>query len=309
MLHERFHYLWRIASAYLSPRRSQLSFWHEVPELNCQSSRSQLGEYYMTFAAKADYRGHHDSNGIPLLDYCGSIGLRYNPISIAQWGIGNYNLFARYRRPEHRRKFLRASDWLLKNLEQNASGMWVWNHYFDWEYRARLQAPWYSGLAQAQGISLLLRTHREIGSPVFFEAAQKAFLSLTRSIDQGGVTFTDAHGNLWIEEYIVNPPTHILNGFMWAMWGVYDYLLVTGDRRAETLFQATLATLRNNLEDYDLGFWSLYEQSNTSLPMVASPFYHHLHIVQLRVMHWLTGEELFLRVADRWEGYRCSRGK
>ena len=41
--------------------------------------------------------------------------------------------------------------------------------------------------------------------------------------------------------------------------------------------------------------------------MVASPFYHQLHIVQLRVMHRLTSEEEFARVADRWESYTRSR--
>ena len=40
--------------------------------------------------------------------------------------------------------------------------------------------------------------------------------------------------------------------------------------------------------------------------MVASGFYHRLHIVQLRVMYRLTGEELFARVADRWEVYAKS---
>ncbi len=41
--------------------------------------------------------------------------------------------------------------------------------------------------------------------------------------------------------------------------------------------------------------------------MVASPFYHQLHIVQLRVMHRLTGEAAFARVADRWQNYAHSR--
>jgi hypothetical protein len=43
--------------------------------------------------------------------------------------------------------------------------------------------------------------------------------------------------------------------------------------------------------------------------MVASPFYHRLHILQLRVMHRLTGEAAFARVADRWESYTRSRSK
>ncbi len=41
--------------------------------------------------------------------------------------------------------------------------------------------------------------------------------------------------------------------------------------------------------------------------MVASSFYHQLHIVQLRVMHRLTGEDKFVRVADRWESYTHRR--
>jgi hypothetical protein len=40
--------------------------------------------------------------------------------------------------------------------------------------------------------------------------------------------------------------------------------------------------------------------------MLASPFYHRLHIVQLRVMARMTGRELFNEVADRWEGYTRS---
>jgi heparosan-N-sulfate-glucuronate 5-epimerase len=41
--------------------------------------------------------------------------------------------------------------------------------------------------------------------------------------------------------------------------------------------------------------------------MLASPFYHRLHIVQLRVMHRLTGDASFMAIADRWEDYAQSR--
>jgi heparosan-N-sulfate-glucuronate 5-epimerase len=40
--------------------------------------------------------------------------------------------------------------------------------------------------------------------------------------------------------------------------------------------------------------------------MIASPFYHALHIVQLKVMHKLTGEEVFQKFADRWSAYQAS---
>ena len=306
-LANRIQYYRRIAAAYLLPGQSQLTFWHETPELNPHLRTDSLGEYYMTFAEKADYAGHYDANGIPMLDYRGTIGRQYNPIAVAQWGLANYNQLRRTGHPARREKVVRCADWLLANLDQNPNGLWFWNHKFDWEYRDTLRAPWYSGLAQGQGISLLLRAHKETGNPNYLGAARDAFRAFERSIEDGGVAFRDARGDWWIEEYIVQPPTHILNGFIWALWGVYDMFLVSGESAHRALFERGVKTLENNLEAYDTGFWSLYEQSGTRLKMLASPFYHRLHIVQLRVMQRLSSSPVFPRFADRWADYQDSR--
>jgi hypothetical protein len=303
-LAKRLKYYQRIFAAYLTGSKSQLTFWHGEPQVNEQFEPGQLGQYYMPFLAKADYGGHYDDQGIPVLDYHGAVGLQYNPIAIAQYGLGNYNLLQRTGDPERRRKFLTVADWLVENLEQNPAGLWVWNHHFDWEYRDTLEAPWYSALAQGQGISLLVRAHQETAKDGYLEAAEKAFETFLVTVDGGGVTYTDEAGHKWFEEAIVDPPTHILNGFLWASWGVYDYSLRTGDEEAERLFDQAVETLKDNLSRFDVGFWSLYEQSGTRMEMLASPFYHRLHIVQLRVMHRLTGEPVFAKFADRWAGYR-----
>ncbi|MCK4794653.1 MAG: hypothetical protein KAV87_63570, partial [Desulfobacteraceae bacterium] len=130
-----------------------------------------------------------------------------------------------------------------------------------------------------------------------------------KDVREGGVTNTDEEGHIWFEEYIVFPPTHILNGFIWASWGVYDYFLATGESIAEELFRQAIQTLIANLRRYDVGFWSLYEQSGTRLRMLASPFYHQLHIVQLKVLYRLTKEDVFREYALRWERYGQSRIK
>jgi len=319
----RWHYYRRIFSAYLfsgpvpglGSGPSQLTFWHEIPELNPRASTSHLGEYYMLFRQKADYAGHFDAAGIPMLDYHGMIGLQYNPIAIAQWGLANYNRFCGTGDKARVERALKAADWLAANLEQNAHGLWVWNHHFDWEYRDTLKAPWYSGLAQGQGISLLLRAHAHAHSEGsgYQSAAEKAFVALTKPVAEGGVLFEDDNQGLWIEEYLVNPPTHILNGFMWALWGVFDFWLARADALAKEIFDRGVETLRRNLSGYDTGYWSLYEQpgyeqpahepSGTRLKMLASPFYHQLHIVQLRVMLMLTADDRFAVVAERWENY------
>lgn len=308
---QRLQYYNRILSAYLISRKSQLTFWHDTPEENPGVTIDGLGEYYMNFSQKAHYTAHLDAAGIPMLDYRGKIGMQYNPIAISQWGLGNYNLFRKSQssldqsleNQQCRRKFLAASDWLVSHLEQNSSGVWVWNHYFDWEYRDTLKAPWYSGLAQGQGISLLVRAHVETGIPEYLNSAQRVFNSFLKPTSEGGVVFVDELQCSWIEEYIVFPPTHILNGFIWAAWGIRDYFLATKDGNAEELFKQAVQTLLANLYKYDLGFWSLYEQSGTRLPMLASSFYHKLHVVQLRVLSRLTGDKIFADYADRWQTY------
>lgn len=299
------NYYRRVFSAYLTGRNSHLSFWHELPEINVDANPQELGPYYMTFSAKANYPGPFDEQGIPLLDYHGQIGRQYNPIAIAQYGLGNYNLYRRHRDAERRQKFLRVAEWLAGALEKNTAGYAAWHHHFDWEYRTPLRAPWYSGLAQGQGISVLVRAWRDAESTVFRRTADEAFEVFLHDVNEGGVAFRDDAGHLWIEEYVVapDPPTHILNGFIWAMWGIYDYWLATQDSRAEHLFNESVRTLQDCLPNYDSGYWSLYEQSGTRMKMLASPFYHQLHIVQLQVMTILTGDPRFRDFAKRWEAY------
>jgi len=297
-------YLQRVLNAYLGTGKSHLTFWHDQPEINDRADPSVLGEYYMPFFGKADYSGHYDEAGIPMLDYRGKVGLQYNPIAISQYGLGNYNLYKRTGASDRKDKFLKVADWLVRNLSETRWGTKVWNHHFDWEYRDMLKAPWYSSLSQGQGVSLLLRAHWETRRDLYLEAAKEAFETFSRSVEAGGVTYADGDGNLWFEEAIVHPPTHILNGFIWASWGVYDFALHTGVPEAGKLFAAAVKTLKENLARFDAGYWSLYEQSGTKMRMLASSFYHCLHIVQLKVMHRLTGEALFDDFARRWDGYR-----
>src|SRR5208337_5395917 len=127
---------------------------------------------------------------------------------------------------------------------------------------------------------LLLRAHAHAASQKYQSAADKAFVALTRPIAEGGVLLEDVsehnEKNLWIEEYLVDPPTHILNGFIWALWGVFDFWLASADASAKNIFDRGVDTLVRNLPRFDIGYWSLYEQSGHErsriMPnMLASP--------------------------------------
>lgn len=304
-MHNKFGYWRRIFKVYLTSKKGYLSFWHECPEVG-NFVPEELGEYYMTFSDKAEYAGPRDGRGVILFDYYGDIGRQYNPVAIAQFGLAHINLYLKNGNKMNLSEAGVHADWLVENLKDNKECVPVWKHEFKWHYKKLLLPGWYSALSQGAGVSLLLRVYLATGEEKYKETAKRAFISLATEIKNGGVKCLDENGDVWLEEYLVQPPTHILNGFIWALWGVWDYYLSFKDTRALELFYNSVRTLKKNLQRYDIGFWSLYDLSRQALKMIASPFYHKLHIVQFRVMRRLTGEDIFADYAEKFELYEKS---
>jgi len=299
----RLAYIGRVLSSYVFSKNSQLTFWHDIPDINPQAFTKELGQYYMTFKQKAAYPGPFDKEEIPLLNYHGKVGIQYNPIAIAQYALGNYNLFGQTDKKIYQERFLKSASWLLNNISVTNCNMYLWPHNFDFEYFRPLKAPWFSGLAQGQGLSVLIRAYGQTGNSRYLQMAEEVFRTLSIPIDKGGVQYKDSDGFIWIEEYLVDPPTHILNGFIWALWGIYDYFLFTRSKAAKDIFDDYVRTILHYLDRYDISFWSLYELTPQRLKSVASPFYHQIHIVQMDIMHRLTGYKEFLEYSEKWTEY------
>ncbi len=302
----RLSYWRRIFKVYFTKEKGYLSFWHETPAVSDGIDPFKLGPYYMTFADKANYTGPKDGSGIILFDYYFDIGRQYNPLAIAQYGLGNYNLFLKNKNKKNLELAKIQADWLVNNLEENEFGFFVWKHKFKWHYKQYLKPGWYSAHSQGAGVSLLLRVYQETKDEKYLKAAQKAFISLDVEIKLGGVKFIDEKGDIWLEEYLIDQPTHILNGFLWALWGVWDYYIFTKDGQALNLFNNCVSTLKKNFSHYDFKFWSLYDLSRQFMPMVASHFYHKLHIVQLKIMFILSNDSVFDFYAKKFKNYEES---
>ena len=176
----QYSYLKRIFEAYVLKQKSHLSFWHGKPEINDDMDIDYPKAYYMKFYYKAYYDGEYDNKGIPLLDYRGDIGKQYNPIAISQYGLGNYNLYLKENKIRYKESFFKVANWLVDNLEINRFGVYVWHHYFDFEYRDKLLSPWYSGLAQGLGISVLAIAYIESKENKYLEALELAWISMQK---------------------------------------------------------------------------------------------------------------------------------
>ena len=302
---KKFAYLSRIFSAYVLKKNSQLTFWHGEPEINHNIKYDKLGEFYQVFSYKADYPGPFDDNGVIILDYHGNIGKQKYHIAISQYGIACYNRFKRTNDREWFKKFMNQVQWHKDNIERNSNGIYLYYADFEWDYHGRMKKHWASGLAQGNALSLLSRAFDETGDNIYLELCDKIFTSIITDIDNGGVLLGE-NGDFWIEETLT-PPMHILNGFMWSIMGVYDYWLISKNPQVKKWFNVFIKTIINNLSKFDNGYWSLYEQSNTKIPMITSVFYHKLHIIQLKILYNMTNEKIFNEYANKWTCYLNSR--
>ena len=93
----------------------------------------------------------------------------------------------------------------------------------------------------SQAISVLVRAFLTSGNQEYLAAAERAVGVFNVTSVEGGVkaVFMDRH--VWYEEYPTNPPTFILNGFMYSLLGLYDLKTVKKDSAAKKLYQRYLS--------------------------------------------------------------------
>lgn len=214
----------------------------------------------------------------------------YFSIEIFQYGLGSCDLYYLTNDNVYLTKIKAAAKWAVEN--QDEQGRW---NTFSYENPAM---P-YSSMAQAEGISLLIRAKHLLNSPEYDATIHRAFEYMIKPIEDGGTTkYVD--DKVYFYECPADPL--ILNGWFFSIWGLWDYVKEYKDSKAEDILHKTLNTLENTLPKYDLGYWSKYEDGKR----ISSPFYHSLHIAQLNVMYDLTGKDVYKEFAARWLMYKKS---
>ena len=214
----------------------------------------------------------------------------YFSIGVFQYGLAAYDLLLKTDEKVYKDKLLACAEWALENQQED--GSWVTFAY------KRQGAP-YSSMAQGEGISMLIRAHKVTNDDRYIQAVHKAKEFMIKPLDEGGTTGYEDDQVLFYEA--TNNPV-ILNGWIFSIWGIYDYYKYFDDVQAERILKKTLESLKKKLADFDIKYWSKYEDGKR----VCSPFYHRLHIAQLRAMYILFDDEIYKEYADRWEIYERS---
>ena len=138
-------------------------------------------------------------------------------MGISQWALGCYERYLEGEGEVWLDAARQAGDYLV--AEQSADGGWYEEHAHPHTFVVR--APWLSAMAQGQCVSVLVRLFLESGEARFAESAAQRMRPLAKPFAEGGVRSYLA-GSPILEEYPTDPPSHVLNGAIFALWGYYD---------------------------------------------------------------------------------------
>jgi D-glucuronyl C5-epimerase C-terminus len=159
-----------------------------------------------------------------------------------------------------------------------------------------------SGIFQGVVISSVLRLVEGRPDDATRDVLDRAFERLVAPAADGGTLDHLPEGPL-LEEYPAGPPLHVLNGAVYALFGLYDLADTIGHRGAAELAPRIEKTFADAIRRWDTPIgWSKYAVAIADTAPLASVHYHQFHIQCLRVLHARTGHPAFERFANRWEG-------
>ncbi|HLW03727.1 MAG TPA: D-glucuronyl C5-epimerase family protein [Ktedonobacterales bacterium] len=248
--------------------------------------------------------GSLDDHGVPYNAAFGLYPAVYHPSTIAQYALAHWNAYLADGAAAHLQSFLTQARWLVAHERRIADDAGGWPMPFPQrDYAAPV--GWLSALTQGNAISVLVRAYRLTGESAFLQAARRAVRTFELDVLEGGVSVTVGTCGVFFEEVAVYPAAHILNGFILALFGLYDYVEVTQDSHVASLIDESLLTLHLLIDEFDAGYWTRYDLLHRRL---VPHFYQHLHATLLAALARKSGCIHCSALAERWAGYQRSFG-
>lgn len=260
----------------------------------------ELNSYYLQSDPPIRYSAPNlawDENGVPMRVINGEVF--DHPVLQAQYLLKQLN--ALRRNPTSALESVARA--IVNRWRQTAvysRGAMFLPYLFAWN-AGKQQPPWFSAMAQGQALSAVSRLFEILPDPEFQRVADDLYASfkLLPDADDSEVPWVvdiDREGYLWLEEYPApGQGKCVINGHLFATWGVYDYWRVFGKQEAFDLAVAALETTKRYVPHSRNPGWSSHYDLNHFF-LIRN--YHQTHISQMESTYNLTGDPYFLAMAD-----------
>jgi heparosan-N-sulfate-glucuronate 5-epimerase len=243
-----------------------------------------------------------NSENIPLLPFKDSNELY--PVTYTQAGLFYYHNYYVTKNTLSKEKFLNIANFIVSNLvEINDFGVLQYNFHVD-DYKYELPAT--SSMSQGYALGIMIQAYSITQDEKYLKVADKILNSYHATLKEGGV-LSNWDGDPFYEEYI-DPKSHVLNGFIFSLTGLYYYYKTLGNEKAKEYFDIGINSLKNKISKYDATFTSYYSQviNKDKVNVFASAInedpdhYHELVIYQLLLLYYWTNEEIFKEYAHKF---------
>jgi D-glucuronyl C5-epimerase C-terminus. len=240
-------------------------------------SKTEIRGYYndLTNKVKKEKRGFGE---LPLDEETGK-PTEFS-IQVFQYGLGAYDCFLGSHDKRYLDTFFACVRFAVS--KQRSDG--------GWETFKNRPSP-FSSMAQGEGVSLLCRAFVETNDPQYLPLIQKAI-----SFMKSATMKTTEDGPVFYE--FVGSPI-VLNGWIFSLFGIVDYALLTQKQEDALFLKSCLCKLKKMLPFFDTGKWSLYREDGR----YVSSFYMGVHIAQMEALYQLTDDPIFKEFGDRWSKY------
>jgi heparosan-N-sulfate-glucuronate 5-epimerase len=303
-------YLDFVANGLASYKEKKVNYRHRL------QTYSPFNDYLQYGTTRSYKPGNFefDSEGLPRKKY--SNGYHYNPVIMAEFALTHYGKFQNNQDEPDLNLFYTAANKLI-SMQDNLGALryqFVWDYYLTGE---TYQEGWVSGMAQGQALSVYARAYHLTKDTKYLDAGENALNFMLTPVKKGGTlsTLEDLHVTLkdyiFIEEYLADPFSYTLNGYMFSLLGLYDWWQVSPDEtegshaKAKEYFDKGTETLVNILPYYDIGGFSVYDLgyiTHKADPLINS-YYHAVHIYLLHALASITQNPTLAQTEKLWASY------
>lgn len=163
--------------------------------------------------------------------------------------------------------------------------------------RYKLTNPYYSGITQGKAASMFTRAYKISNDEQYLQQAESTLNTLFKGVQDGGVLRYLEHNQRWVEEYpSPDSPSMVLNGHLFTIIGLADYLSLKSNPNFQELYTDILNSTLTYLDYYfqdGVLLYCMYSWTPCSVHYLGlmGPLFEHVFAV--------SGEQKFKDCADR----------
>jgi heparosan-N-sulfate-glucuronate 5-epimerase len=214
------------------------------------------------------------------------------PVTILLYGIGYLDRYFLEGNDAFLKPIYHVAAWLLKHKEPEN----YWKAGPDEMFPSEDFYSSNSALNQGLALSFIVRVLRHrLLEPEMLRPLEALLplvaANMIQPSDAGGTALRQGN-DLYFQEFTTKDGDVILNGWIYAVFGLMDYVSFADDPPVKAALEETLQTMSRTLPKFQLSDgWSYYDSNRR----ICSPFYHPVHISLVDAMHRLTGDPAYLK--------------